>query len=102
MFVNINDAMLPITVSSTPTAYLLPANASGVRIVNDATATVFFKLETSSTSTLAAPVSGTPMNASAVLPSSVERFDVSPTTPYISVYCASSAGTVYIQSVYGD
>lgn len=102
MFVNVNEFSLPVTASSTPTAYALPDNATRVRVFNDSGATAVVKLETSSTATLTAPVAGTKFEGTAMPNQGVEMFDVSPEKTHITVYSASGTGTIYIQHTYGE
>ncbi len=102
MFVNINDTSLDITASSTPTAYALPAQMVRIRVLNKAGDSVVLKLETSSTSTLTAPVVGTKYSGTTIADGSTEVFDVNPNTTHISVYSASGTGTVTVQSHGGE
>ncbi len=105
MFVSSNDLTLPVTVSSTPTAIAIPSIAGQnfrMRVYNDCGGTLLFKLETSSTVTLAAPVSGTAQNATAMEDGTVEMFNESTSPTHISVYSATGTGLAYFQFTYGD
>lgn len=102
MFVNLNDMSVDITASSTPTAYAIPAPSLRVRVLNKAGASVVVKAETSSTSTLTAPVAGTKYQGATIGDGSVEVFDINPNTTHISVYSASGTGTVTIQAHNGE
>lgn len=102
MFVNINDFTLPITVSSTPTAYAVPNGVTRMRILNACGGIAIIEGETSSTSTLSAPVSGTLFQGTATPDGAVELFNVSSNMSHISVYSATGTGLVYIQFTTGD
>ena len=105
MFVGTNELTLPLTVSSTPTAYVIPSQVGNnfrMRVFNDCGDTLLFKLETSSTVTLAAPASGTSQNATAMKDGTVEMFNESSNPSHISVYSASGTGFAYFQFTYGD
>lgn len=103
MYQNINAPSLPITASSTPTAYALPAQGvTSWRITNNTGDSVVIKAETSSTSTLTAPSAGTSYNGTEVLNGTVELFDTNPSHTHISVYSATGTGIVTIQALAGD
>lgn len=102
MFVNINDMSLDVTASSTPTAYPIPATITRLRVVNNSGSSIVLKLETSSTSTLTAPVPGIKYSGTTMLHNQVEVFDVNPNTTHISVYSATGTGTVTLQSHGGE
>lgn len=102
MFVNLNETSLPVTSSSTPTAYAIPEGANRARIYNGAGGSIVVKGETSSTVTLVAPVAGTKFAGTAIPDSTSEMFDISTGITYISVYSAAGTGLVYIQFTYGE
>jgi len=102
MFVNINDRTLPITPSSTPTAYAVPNDAQRLRIVNTSGGVIVVKGETSSTSTLTAPVAGTQFQGTVMADGTVEMFNDSSNMSHISVYAATATGLIYIQYTTGD
>jgi hypothetical protein len=104
MFVNINEITMPVTVSSTPTAFAIPSQARDcirVRVFNDCGGTLLLKGETSSSSTLVAPVSGTAYNGTAVPNGGVEMFNETTGITHISLYSASGTGLAHIQFTYG-
>lgn len=102
MFVNVNEITLPITASATPTAYALPDNIERFRVFNDCGATLLVKTETSTSTTLAAPVAGTRFSGSAMANQGVEVFNVNPNVQAVSIYSATGTGLVYIQFTYGQ
>lgn len=103
MYQNINAPSLDVTASSTPTAYALPSGSvTSWRIVNSAGSDVVLKAETSSTTTLTAPVSGTPYTGTRISTGAVELFNTNPNHTHISVYSASGTGTVSIQALAGE
>lgn len=102
MFVNVNEETLPVTASSTPTAYAVPNGTIRLRVMNDAGDTVLIKMETSSSATLVAPVAGTKQKCAAIADQACEIFSTSEEKTYISVYSAAGTGTVYIQFTMGQ
>lgn len=103
MFVNVNDRSLDVTASATPTAYALPTlEMPRVRIVNNAGGAIVIKLETSSTTTLTAPVIGTPYTGTKMADGTIEIFDLTIGVTHLSIYAASGVGTITIQPTYGE
>ncbi len=105
MFVNLNDITLPITASSTPTAYAIPSTALNcvrIRVNNACGSDVVVKGEISSTTTLVAPVSGTAYAGSSISNGTTEMFNDTTAWTHISVYSATGTGLVNLQFCYGQ
>jgi len=102
MFVNINDITLPVTASSTPTAYAVPNGVTRMRILNASGDVALIKGETSSSVTLVAPVAGTRYQGTAMANGAVEMWNVSSSMSHISIYSATGTGLVHIQFTTGD